>query len=57
MGIFGITPRYVWFAVPLTGFFIGKFLDDKETERMISWRDKTALYGGRVQPGDSPTWP
>ncbi|XP_013184847.1 uncharacterized protein LOC106130539 [Amyelois transitella] len=57
MGLFGITTQYIWFAVPLTGFFIGKFLDDQETLRMTKFRDKSCLYGGRVKEGDPPSWP
>ncbi|KAM3968638.1 NADH dehydrogenase (ubiquinone) MNLL subunit [Aphomia sociella] len=57
MAIFGITTRYVWVAVPFTGYFIGKFLDDQETLRMTSFRDKSCLYGGRVKEGDPPSWP
>nr|XP_034838435.1 oocyte zinc finger protein XlCOF7.1-like [Maniola hyperantus] len=44
-------------TVPLTGFFFGKFLDDQETLRMTSFRDKSALYSGRVKEGDQPSWP
>ncbi|KPJ10272.1 hypothetical protein RR48_08932 [Papilio machaon] len=57
MAIFGITGRYIYVAIPLTGFFIGKFLDDQETLRMTSFRDKSCLYGGNVKDGDPPTWP
>ncbi|CAG9782376.1 unnamed protein product [Diatraea saccharalis] len=57
MALFGITTRYVWFAVPLSGFFFGKFLDDQETLRMTNFRDKSCLYGGRVKEGDLPSWP
>lgn len=57
MAIFGITTRYVWFVVPLSGFFFGKFLDDQETLRMTSFRDKSALFGGKVKEGDPPSWP
>lgn len=57
MAIFGITPRFIWFGVPLTGFFIGKYLDDQETLRMTSFRDKSMLFGGRVKEGDPPSWP
>ncbi|XP_028176264.1 uncharacterized protein LOC114364345 [Ostrinia furnacalis] len=57
MAIFGITTRYVWFAIPLTGFFIGKYLDDQETLRMTNFRDKSKLYGGRVKEGEAPSWP
>ncbi|XP_041987032.1 uncharacterized protein LOC121738845 [Aricia agestis] len=57
MAIFGITARYLWIAVPLTGFYIGKLLDDAETLRMTSFRDKSRLYGGKVKEGDPPSWP
>ncbi|OWR54279.1 uncharacterized protein LOC116777404 [Danaus plexippus] len=57
MAIFGITTRYLWISVPLTGFFIGKYLDDQETLRMTNFRDKSALYGGRLKEGDPPSWP
>lgn len=57
MGVFGITPRYIWFAVPITGYLIGKYLDDQETLRMTNFRDKSHLYGGRVKEGDPPSWP
>ncbi|XP_026742389.1 uncharacterized protein LOC113504326 [Trichoplusia ni] len=57
MALFGITLRYVWFAVPMGGFMIGKFLDDQETLRMTNFRDKSSLYGGLVEDGEKPTWP
>ena len=56
MALFGITPRYAWFAVPMLGFYLGKYLDDQETLRMTSFRDKSALYGGRNKDG-IPSWP
>ncbi|XP_072931338.1 uncharacterized protein ND-MNLL [Epargyreus clarus] len=57
MAIFGITPRYIWLALPMAGFYIGKFLDDQETLRMTNFRDKSMLYGGKVKEGDPPSWP
>lgn len=57
MAIFGVTTRYIYFAVPLSGFFIGKFLDDQETLRMTNFRDKSCLYGENVKMGETPTWP
>ncbi|CAH1647885.1 unnamed protein product [Spodoptera littoralis] len=57
MAIFGITTRYVWFAVPIGGYLVGKYLDDQETLRMTNFRDKSMLYGGTVKPGDPPSWP
>lgn len=53
----GITRQYIWALLPLSGFAFGWFLDIKETERMTMFRDKSALYGGRVKPGDPPSWP
>lgn len=56
--LFGITLEYFVVAVPLTiGALFGKFLDDKETERMTLFRDKSALYGGMVRQGEKPSWP
>lgn len=57
MALFGITSRYIWFAVPLTGYYLGKYLDDQETLRMTNFRDKSALYGGRIKEADAPSWP
>lgn len=34
----------------------GKFLDDIENTRLTRFRDKSALYGGKVKPGDPPSW-
>ncbi|XP_077290934.1 NADH dehydrogenase (ubiquinone) MNLL subunit [Arctopsyche grandis] len=57
MAIFGIT-REAWvMIIPFIGFGFGHFLDVKETERMIRFRDKSALYGGNVKEGEQPTWP
>lgn len=57
MAIFGITKQYIWFAVPITGYLFGTYLDHQETLRMTNFRDKSALYGGKVKEGDAPTWP
>ncbi|XP_026762068.1 uncharacterized protein LOC113520842 [Galleria mellonella] len=57
MAIFGITTRYVWGLIPLTGYAIGRFLDEQETLRMTSFRDKSYLYGGKVKEGEPPSWP
>ncbi|XP_059609464.1 NADH dehydrogenase [ubiquinone] 1 beta subcomplex subunit 1 [Phlebotomus argentipes] len=55
--VFGLTTKSVWFAVPMTGFCIGWFLDYQETLRMTRFRDKSALYGRELAPGEQPTWP
>lgn len=50
----GITKEY-WVAVfPLSGYMLGAWLDNKETERMVYFRDRSALYGRKV---DKPSWP
>ncbi|KAG8224234.1 hypothetical protein J437_LFUL002690 [Ladona fulva] len=57
MAVFGITKQFAWAALPFTGYFIGKYLDNLETERMTLFRDKSALYGRELQPGEKPSWP
>jgi NADH dehydrogenase (ubiquinone) 1 beta subcomplex subunit 1 len=57
MAVFGITRQYIYFAIPLTGFMIGWWLDRKETERMTMFRDKSALFGRELKPGEKPSWP
>lgn len=53
MAIFGLTRQYLWLGLPLLGFSVGSFLDNKETQRMVQFRDKSALYGRKV---DKPSW-
>lgn len=53
MALFGLTRHYLWTALPLTGFAIGTWLDNMETQRMSKFRDKSALYGRQV---DKPSW-
>lgn len=56
--LFGLTWDYIIVAIPISlGTLFGKFLDDKETERMTLFRDKSALYGGMVQTSEKPSWP
>jgi NADH dehydrogenase (ubiquinone) 1 beta subcomplex subunit 1 len=57
MAVFGITRQYVYAAVPMSGFMLGWWLDRKETERMIRFRDKSALFGRELKPGEKPSWP
>lgn len=54
--------KHIWklywtLVFPLTGFLIGYKLDLMETERMTMFRDKSALYGRELKPGEPPTWP
>jgi len=36
---------------------IGHKLDKMESERMTTFRDKSALYGRELKPGEPPSWP
>lgn len=44
-------------VLPFVGFGIGWYMDRKETERMIKFRDRSALYGRILKPGEQPSWP
>lgn len=56
--IIGNSPKYYIAAIlPAVGMYIGWFFDRKETERMVRFRDKSALYGRELKPGEKPTWP
>lgn len=52
--VIGITKDYWVWVFPLTGFTLGWWLDRKEASRMTSYRDRSALYGRKV---DKPSWP
>ncbi|KAK8384425.1 hypothetical protein O3P69_009315 [Scylla paramamosain] len=43
--------------VPLTGYYLGSLLDRTETNRLVMFRDKSALYGRELAPGEKPSWP
>ncbi|KAG5682722.1 hypothetical protein PVAND_012056 [Polypedilum vanderplanki] len=56
--VFGITKDYWVWIFPLSGFTLGWWLDKKETERMITYRDRSALYGrDTTAPDYKPSWP
>ncbi|PNF15797.1 NADH dehydrogenase [ubiquinone] 1 beta subcomplex subunit 1 [Cryptotermes secundus] len=57
MAVFGITRQYLYGLLPLSGFLLGSWLDRMETERMIRFRDKSALFGRELKPGEKPSWP
>ena len=42
---------------PSLGFLLGWWLERKEDERMTRFRDKSALYGRTLAPGEKPSWP
>lgn len=56
MAIFGFTKQYVWLLLPAAGYMIGWKLDRMETERMVMFRDRSALYGRGTLPA-TPSWP
>lgn len=49
--------RYAVCIFPFLGAYIGKWLDDMETERMTRFRDKSSLYYRELAPGEKPSWP
>ncbi|XP_037920832.1 NADH dehydrogenase [ubiquinone] 1 beta subcomplex subunit 1 [Hermetia illucens] len=54
--VLGLTKQYAWLALPMLGFTIGWYLDNKETQRMTMFRDKSALYGRALKEGEAPSW-
>ncbi|XP_055843441.1 NADH dehydrogenase [ubiquinone] 1 beta subcomplex subunit 1 [Episyrphus balteatus] len=54
--VIGVTKQWVWISLPLLGGVIGTYLDNLETERMTMFRDKSALYGRKLKPGEAPSW-
>lgn len=53
-----ILPKgFLWGIVPLTGFFVGWYIDLLETKRYAIFRDKSALYGRELKEGQKPSWP
>lgn len=45
------------FICAIVGWNIGAIVDRSDTESMVIWRDRSALYGGKVKEGDPPSWP
>lgn len=39
------------------GAAIGCYYDRHDTQRMIMFRDKSALYGRELKEGEPPSWP
>lgn len=39
------------------GYCVGSFLQRHEDNRMSRFRDKSALYGREMKPGEPPSWP
>ncbi|XP_046734486.1 NADH dehydrogenase [ubiquinone] 1 beta subcomplex subunit 1 [Diprion similis] len=57
MAILGFTREMFLMVVPLTGYAFGAWIDRQETLRMTRFRDKSALYGRTLAPGEPPSWP
>lgn len=53
-------PKTIFFLfAPFGGAYVGKMLDDSETERMSRFRDRSALYGRPPPPPgvkEVPSW-
>ncbi|XP_037936705.1 NADH dehydrogenase [ubiquinone] 1 beta subcomplex subunit 1-like [Teleopsis dalmanni] len=54
--VLGIDKKFAWVLLPMLGFGIGHYLDKKETERMVRFRDKSALYGRPDGSDKEPSW-
>jgi len=55
--VFGLNKYWpAIFGLPGLGYLWGKYIDDVERERTTMFRDKSALFGGSVKPGDPPSW-
>ncbi len=54
--VIGFNKHWIGYLIPIAGYYFGKYLDDSERDRSISYRDKSALFGGNVKPGDPPSW-
>lgn len=48
---------YIPLIFPITGFIIGAYLDRYDDLRLVKFRDKSALYGRELAPGEQPSWP
>ncbi|KAG7211163.1 hypothetical protein KM043_010487 [Ampulex compressa] len=49
--------RFETYASVETATSSTKRLDNMEAERMTYFRDKSALYGRELAPGEPPSWP
>ncbi|KAI4482886.1 hypothetical protein M0804_008739 [Polistes exclamans] len=44
-------------VIPISGFIFGSILDHYDNLRLTKFRDKSALYGRELAPGEPPSWP
>ncbi|CAK9802609.1 hypothetical protein ANTPLA_LOCUS3243 [Anthophora plagiata] len=50
--------QYVIFITGATlTILLGKYCDKKVSLSMTRFRDKSALYGKELKPGEPPSWP
>ncbi|KAK9499758.1 hypothetical protein O3M35_002734 [Rhynocoris fuscipes] len=57
MTVAQIMKSFALLAIPFSGMYIGRILDQQETLRMTRFRDKSALYGRTLGPDEKPSWP
>ncbi|XP_076546235.1 NADH dehydrogenase [ubiquinone] 1 beta subcomplex subunit 1 [Osmia lignaria lignaria] len=54
----GLTKAYLnLVACMVAGYSLGWVVNRLETERLTSYRDKSALFGRELKPGEPPSWP
>ncbi|XP_076386033.1 NADH dehydrogenase [ubiquinone] 1 beta subcomplex subunit 1 [Megachile rotundata] len=41
----------------VVGYSVGWYFDRMETLRLTGYRDKSALFGRQLKPGEPPSWP
>jgi len=51
-----ILRQYKLALIPFAGFLIGHIFDKIQEKRMTTFRDKSALYGRELKPGEPPSW-
>ncbi|XP_029902908.1 NADH dehydrogenase [ubiquinone] 1 beta subcomplex subunit 1 isoform X1 [Myripristis murdjan] len=47
--------HWVNILVPI-GFVIGWYLDKQQDQKLTAFRNKSALYGRELKPGEEVTW-
>lgn len=44
-------------TIPAIAVWAGHWFDRQEDLRMTKFRDRSALYGRELKPGEKPSWP
>lgn len=53
----GFVIRRMWpFTIPVAAWFVGDYFDEQYRKRFVRFRDKSALYGRKLEEGESPSW-